>query len=133
MTAISDLHTLLAAMEPQLNPGVFVFATVASLAQVDPDSVVAMIRESNGLSVVMTEADALRQEIACDFRSAWITLNVNSALEAVGLTAAFAHTLGEAQISCNVIAGNYHDHIFVPVDSADAALAALRSLQTASI
>jgi len=81
MTAISHLGTLLATMEPQLNPGVFVFASIATLADVEPDSVVAMIRESEGLSVVMTEADALRQEIAHDFRSAWITLNVNSALE----------------------------------------------------
>jgi hypothetical protein len=132
MTAISHLGTLLATMEPQLNPGVFVFASVATLADVEPDSVVAMIRESEGLSVVMTEADALRQEIAHDFRSAWITLNVNSALEAVGLTEAFARALGEVQVSCNVVAGNYHDHIFVPIDAADVAIEALRSLQSAS-
>ncbi len=132
MTAISHLGTLLATMEPQLNPGVFVFASIATLADVEPDSVVAMIRESEGLSVVMTEADALRQEIAHDFRSAWITLNVNSALEAVGLTEAFARALGEVQVSCNVVAGNYHDHIFVPIDAADAAIATLRSLQSAA-
>jgi hypothetical protein len=132
MTAITDLNTLLATMEPQLNPGVFVFSTIATLADVEPDSVIAMVRESEGLSVVMTEADALRQEVAHDFRSAWITLNVNSALEAVGLTAAFARALGDVQISCNVIAGNYHDHIFVPIDAVDTAIAALRSLQSAS-
>jgi len=133
MTAISDLDTLLATMEPQLNPGVFVFATVASLAEVDLDSVIAMVRESEGISIVMTESDALRLGIAHDFRSAWITLNVNSALEAVGLTAAFARALGDVNISSNVIAGSYHDHIFVPVAQADAALKALRSLQEASL
>lgn len=133
MTAISDLNTLLATMDPQLNAGVFVFATVESLAAVDPYSVVAMVRESEGISIVMTESDALRQNIAHDFRSAWITLNVNSALEAVGLTAAFARALGEADISSNVVAGNFHDHIFVPVGQADAALTALRSLQKASL
>ena len=132
MGAIFDLDSLLATMEPRRNPGVFVFATVSSLGDVEPDSVVAMVVEAEGISVVMTETDALRQSISYDFRSAWITLSVNSALEAVGLTAAFARVLGDAQISCNVIAGNYHDHIFVPVDSADAAIDALRSLQSAS-
>jgi hypothetical protein len=48
----------------------------------------------------------------------------------VGLTVAFARMLGDAQISCNVIAGNFRDHIFVPVDSADAAMRALQSLQS---
>src|SRR5680860_1095955 len=133
MTAISDLDSLLSAMEPQHNPGVFVFATVASLGDIDADSVVAMIVEAEGISVVMSESDALRQSIPHSFRSAWITLTVNSALEAVGLTAAFARALGDAQISCNVIAGNYHDHIFVPIDSVDAAMGALRSLQSASL
>ncbi|EPR76969.1 hypothetical protein ADILRU_0808 [Leifsonia rubra CMS 76R] len=130
MSAISDLNTLLADMEPRLNRGVFVFATVAELRNVEIDSVVAMVVEAEGISVVMTESDALRQSISFEFRSAWITLTVNSALEAVGLTAAFARALGDAQISCNVIAGNFHDHIFVPVDSADAAMRALQSLQS---
>ena len=129
MSAIIDLEALLAGMEPTLNPGVFVFATVEALGDVEPETVVAMIIEPEGLSVVMTEADALRQSIPHDFRSAWITLTVNSALEAVGLTSAFARALGDVNISSNVIAGNYHDHIFVPVDSADAALTALRALQ----
>ncbi|EAR25481.1 hypothetical protein A20C1_04421 [marine actinobacterium PHSC20C1] len=132
MTAISDLDSLLATMQPELNPGIFVFTTVLALSEVELDSVVALVVEAEGISVVMSETDALRQAIPYDFRSAWITLKVNSALEAVGLTAAFARALGDVQISCNVIAGNYHDHIFVPIDAADAALAALRSLQLAS-
>ncbi|QYH35892.1 ACT domain-containing protein [Salinibacterium sp. M195] len=132
MTAISDLDVLVASMEPQLNDGVFVFATVGSLAEVDLTSIMALVQEPEGISVVMTEADALRQGIAHEFRSSWITLTVTSALEAVGLTAAFARALGDVQISCNVIAGHHHDHIFVPTESTDAALAALRGLQRAA-
>ncbi|MBH0023886.1 ACT domain-containing protein [Salinibacterium sp. SWN248] len=132
MAAISDLNELVASMEPHLNEGVFVFATVGSLAEVDESSIVALMREPEGLSVVMSEADAGRQGIAHEFRSSWITLTVTSALEAVGLTAAFAQALGDVQISCNVIAGRHHDHIFVPTDSTDAALAALRGLQVSA-
>jgi len=93
---------------------------------------VAVMREREGISVVMTEADAVRQGVPHEFRSSWITLTVTSALDAVGLTAGFAKALGDAQISCNVIAGHHHDHLFVPVESTDAALTALRSLQSAA-
>ncbi|MEV8253771.1 ACT domain-containing protein [Rhodoglobus sp. NPDC076762] len=132
MAAISDLNELLASMHPQRNDGVFVFATVTSLDSIEASSIVALMREHEGISVVMTEADARRQGIEHEFRSSWITLTVTSALEAVGLTAAFARALGEAGISCNVIAGHHHDHLFVPVESTDAALQALRSLQASA-
>jgi hypothetical protein len=55
-------------------------------------------------------------------------LEVHSALEAVGLTAAISNVLKDAGISCNVVAGYTHDHLFVPVDRAQDALAALRTL-----
>ena len=63
------------------------------------------------------------------FRAAWISLHVHSDLQAVGLTAAFANALGSVGISCNVIAGAYHDHIFVPLEKAQAAMQALQDLQ----
>jgi hypothetical protein len=65
------------------------------------------------------------------FRAAWITLTVHSDLEAVGLTAAVSVALGAAGISCNVVAGTYHDHLFVPAQKAADAMAALRKLQAA--
>jgi hypothetical protein len=56
---------------------------------------------------------------------------VNSDLQSVGLTAAFATALGEAGISCNVVAGHHHDHIFVPLALATKAMVELRKLQEA--
>lgn len=91
---------------------------------------VAIVHEVEGVTVVVAEADALRRDWNVVFHSAWITLRVHSDLAAVGLTAAFARVLGDAGISCNVIAGSYHDHLFVPIDRADDAMAALHSLQT---
>ena len=40
----------------------------------------------------------------------WIQLEVHSALEAKGLTAAFSRALADSLISANVVAGFYHDH-----------------------
>jgi hypothetical protein len=63
------------------------------------------------------------------FRAAWISLTVHSDLQAVGLTAAFSTALGQAGISCNVVAGAFHDHIFVPVAQTQQTMAVLRALQ----
>ncbi|WP_274571975.1 ACT domain-containing protein [Neisseria leonii] len=131
--AIRDLTVLLRSMEPVWNEGVYAFATVsdAAAAGLDWRDVVASIREREGLSVVMAEPLLRQYGLTSHFRAAWITLNVHSDLAAVGLTAAFAAALGEAQISCNVVAGNCHDHIFVPYGEAEAAMAVLRRLQQA--
>jgi hypothetical protein len=77
----------------------------------------------------MEEGAARAAGVALLFRAAWITLTVHSDLNAVGLTAAFARALGEANISCNVIAAAYHDHIFVPVEEGERAVNVLRELQ----
>jgi uncharacterized protein len=130
MNPVSDLSVLLKTLEPVLNPGVFVFASVKDGHTIDPTIIVASIREPEGLSVITSEADAEVAGLNVLFKCAWITLTVNSALDAVGLTAAFASALGRSGISCNVVAGAYHDHIFVPLESAQTAMRILRQLQT---
>jgi uncharacterized protein len=130
MSPVSDLSVLLRTLEPVLNPGVFAFAAVEDGNAIDPAVIIASIREPEGLSVVTSEADARISGLNVLFKCAWITLTVNSALEAVGLTAAFATALGNSGISCNVVAGAYHDHIFVPLELADAAMHVLHLLQT---
>ena len=126
---ISDLDTLIASMEPELQPGVYVFASLPHDAVMSGAGVVATFREREGMTVVMEEGAARAAGIEPLFRAAWITLTVHSDLNAVGLTAAFARALGAANISCNVMAAAYHDHIFVPVDDAARAMDALSDLQ----
>lgn len=127
--AISDLAVLIRSMGPQLQSGVYAYCVVPGGSDVSALSPVATIAESEGLTVVLPEEQAVQAGLAVRLRAAWITLTVHSDLEAVGLTAAFAGALGRAGISCNVIAGTYHDHIFVPVEKAQTALAALEALQ----
>lgn len=129
---ISSLALLLQHMTPVLNAGEYVFATVDGAVQLELRQVIACMREPEGLSVVLDVAGAERLGIATGVRFAWVTLLVHSDLQAVGLTAAFASALGREGISCNVVAGHLHDHIFVPLDQAEAAMAALRALQQAA-
>lgn len=130
--AVRDLQTLLAAMDPVLNDGVFVFARLPDNITLPAGAVVASIREAEGLSVIVDARVAENEGLHAGFRCAWITLNVHSDLAAVGLTAAFATALASAGISCNVVAGTIHDHLFVPHAMAQSALAVLRGLQQAA-
>ena len=59
MHAISNLDTLLSNMQPVLNPGRFAFVALPAGSVLDFTSVVASIRESEGLSVVVPEQVAL--------------------------------------------------------------------------
>lgn len=129
MTAIRDLSVLLASMQPVLNKGKFYFATVDGVSFLPLNKIYASIHENEGLSVIIDEQTAQDFALTDGFCAAWITLNVHSDLEAVGLTAIFAKALAEAGIGCNVVAGNYHDHIFVPYEQAQKAMKVLLVLQ----
>ncbi|MFT4534759.1 MAG: hypothetical protein ACJA1A_000298 [Saprospiraceae bacterium] len=114
MAGETDLEKLIANMEPVLNEGDYVFATVANLDEIPRSVTICEIKEIEGVTIVLSKYDADRLNISYDYVAAWITLNIHSSLDAVGLTAAFSAALGNNGISCNVIAGYYHDHIFVP-------------------
>lgn len=132
-TPIHDLSTLLRSMEPELHEGVYVFVSVPSGQAMSPGvEPLATFREQEGLSLVLREEDAQAAGLDILFRCLWISLTVCSDLEAVGLTAAFATALAERGIPSNVVAGAFHDHLFVPVDRADDAMSALRALQTSA-
>ncbi|CAN7752301.1 ACT domain-containing protein [Caballeronia sp. LjRoot29] len=126
---ITDLNMLLASMSPERQPGVYIYATVPFAYDLGNIVPLATFREREGLTIIVEEGAASRAGIRSLFRAAWITLTVHSDLQAVGLTAAFATALGKANVSCNVVAAAYHDHIFVPIESADAAMVALQELQ----
>lgn len=88
----------------------------------------ASVVEPEGRSVVISADEAARLGLSSDYQAAWIRLDVHSSLAAVGLTAAVSNELADHDISCNVIAGNVHDHLLVAASRADEALAALAVL-----
>ncbi|WP_436323429.1 ACT domain-containing protein [Vibrio cidicii] len=129
MSAITDLDLLLKSMSPKLLDGEYVFCCVdgplADYLHLEP---MATFREQEGLTLVVPRDKAELGGLRFDGTFRLITLTVHSSLQAVGLTAAFASQLAEHGISANVVAGYYHDHIFVPQEKAHAALQALESL-----
>jgi hypothetical protein len=50
----------------------------------------------------------------------------------VGFLAAITARLAEAGISVNAVSAFHHDHLFVPADRGDEAMAALRDMSAAS-
>jgi len=131
MAGITDIQVLLKDMKPVLDKTEYVFTSFEvnnlneKIISLNP---LATFQENEGLTAVITKKTAEQQNLACDAVFNKITLEVHSSLEAVGLTAAIATALTANNISANVIAGYYHDHIFVLVDNAELALATLIEL-----
>lgn len=122
----ASLSELLAALEPELLPGEFVYVSLPNGSITSACR--ATVIEPEGISAVMFQSDAEEEGLEYDSTFSWITLKVFSSLTSVGLTAAVSTVLAEAGISCNVIAGYHHDHLLVPVERAEEAVAILLSL-----
>jgi hypothetical protein len=123
---VKSLDQMLAQMSPELAPRTYVFASVQQAPErLDP---LMAFHEDEGLTLIVTDDQARAHGWPVDHPMKRITLRVHSALDGVGLTAAFSAELARAGISCNVVAGYHHDHLFVPEADAERALAALRRL-----
>jgi uncharacterized protein len=126
---ISSLNLLLCSMDPVLVSGTYAFVSAPHEAALASVQVIASTREPEGLSAIVDEADAIALNLKILFRAAWITLTVTSDLQSIGFTAAVSAAMAQAGISCNVVAGAWHDHLFVPVERAEEAMAVLVELQ----
>ncbi len=130
MVGETDLNKMLKSMSPVLSAVDYVFlsfkdAGYGDYAELEP---IVSVAEAEGLTLVVEKRMAIEQSLTFESSYKRITLMVHSSLEAVGLTAAFSAKLTEHNISANVIAGYFHDHIFVQSSEADRALIALKEL-----
>ncbi|MBU0806900.1 ACT domain-containing protein [Pseudomonas spirodelae] len=128
MAGETSLTTLLRSMTPVLNEGAYVFCSLTDATQLQGVQPLGSFQEREGLTVIVQRQQAEQLQLEIDYVAAWLTLNVHSALAAVGLTAAVAGALAGAGISCNVIAGYYHDHLFVAHADGPRALGVLQQL-----
>ena len=127
MTGESNLEKLLGSMSPALVSGEFVFCSFPNARYGNHSGLepIAAVTENEGLTLVIPKSKADEHKLSYDSVFRGITLEIHSSLNAVGLTAAFSSKLGEHGISANVIAGYFHDHIFVQREHAEKAIAAL--------
>ena len=117
---VSALEDMLAGMSPKLDDQSYTFAVLGD-GEPPLTTVFAIVREAEGTTVILPMGEA-----QSDY--ARISLQVHSALDGVGLTAAVSTALAKAGIACNVIAGYYHDHLFVPWERREEAMEILRDL-----
>ncbi|MEQ8293678.1 MAG: ACT domain-containing protein [Roseovarius sp.] len=129
-----DTAAMIAGMAPVADGVTWHFCTTADaeLAARARPTALASFAEAEGMSLVLSEKEAVALGFDTDLPMARITLTVQSALDGVGLTAAVATALATALagegIPCNMVAGYHHDHVFVPVAQAERALEVLRRL-----
>ncbi|MGL5757333.1 ACT domain-containing protein [Plesiomonas sp.] len=123
----TNLTVLLQNMKPTLSKGDYVFVTVteSALPNILTYKPQGLFTESEGITAILLQqhADTLALSYSSVFNM--ITLTIHSSLDAVGLTAAVAGKLADYNISANVVAAYYHDHIFVPKSQAQQAMQAL--------
>ncbi len=125
MAGESNLEKLLSAMKPVLLPGVYVFATVPSELETKDLAPRMVFEEAEGKTLILLQETAKKHELKHEFPSRMITLNIHSSLDAVGFIAAITTELAALKMGVNPVSAFYHDHLFVPADRADQALAAL--------
>ena len=128
-----DLAKLLSSLTVTRHDGVWRFETIpaaqASWSELvnlrDVRDIVMLFQEAEGLTVVTAATD----ETPVDNQWAWLQLDVYSDLQAVGFLAEVARALSEVGVPCNAVAAYHHDHIFVPIERADDAIAAIEALR----
>ena len=128
MAGKTELIQLLNELEPVLHLGEYVFVSTNDSVALDSKEIIASFKEEEGTTFILEKEKADALQLDYDYVASWITLNVHSSLEAVGLTAAVSTALAQEGISCNVVAAYYHDHIFVAQPEAKAAMQALTHL-----
>ncbi|MDP5216085.1 ACT domain-containing protein [Ruegeria sp. 2205SS24-7] len=121
---VTDTNAMISGMNPVLLADTYAFVFWPHDVPW-PEGTVASYVEPEGLSLIIP-AQAAPAEAAA---MRCITLQVNSALDGVGLTAVVSSALAQARIPANVVAAYHHDHVYVPADMAERAFAILTDLQ----
>lgn len=132
MAGEKDLNVLLRSMTATLVDGTFVFVTQSQRDVPARIPVKMRFEEEEGTTLIVLKSDAEAFGLPYEFSCRMITLNVHSALEAVGFIARVATTLAAAGMGVNPVSGFFHDHLFVPEGRESDAMAILTDLAQSS-
>lgn len=119
-------EAMIGQMSPSLDTQGYVFVTDAAPVS----DALATFREREGLSQILPIEAARAAGLDISMPMARVVLEVHSALDGVGLTAAVASALASQGIACNMVAAFHHDYVFVPLKDAARALTLLQRLQS---
>lgn len=137
MAKNSELAGLLKGLQPTPSEGKYCIGTfdeaqLMGIANYLPH-IIGIFRESEGITVIFSEEAASALEIYTDKKMegpfALIALKASSSLFSIGLLAKVTDALAKEGIACNAFSAYHHDHLLVPYEKKDAALAALLKLQ----
>lgn len=124
-----DLRRLLGGMQAVLDPASYVFCRMREGLATDRLTARGIFHESEGVTLIVEQGEAERSGLTPEFVARRIELTVHSDLNAVGFIARIATELAAAGIPCNAVAALYHDHLYVPAELAERALAVLTALE----
>lgn len=128
MSGETNLNTLLASMSADLIDDLFVFVTLQDRKMPDGLTPRMMFQEAEGMTLILTKDDADAHALPFEFPCRMITLNIHSALDAVGFIARIATELAKHNMGVNPVAGFFHDHLFVPDGREHDALAVISQI-----
>ncbi|WP_289060751.1 ACT domain-containing protein [uncultured Zobellia sp.] len=128
MAGEKNLAEMIKGMTPKLNEGEYVFVTLPNVDHISRADTICEFKEEEGVTVIIAKQKADALQLPYEYITSWITLEIHSSLEGVGLTALFSSELAKNNISCNVVAAYYHDHIFVDHKVGEKAVNVLKTL-----
>ena len=130
MTGQTNLPEVLKSLRVSCDNVEYGFATVKNQPIVPDNQVLGTFREGEGITVFATKEYFEKNHIPHEGPYAKLTIEVHTSLELVGLTAVLATKLAENNISANVVAAYFHDHIFVQYGLRKNAINVIQHLRT---
>ena len=126
-----DLSNLLNNLQPNLLNEDYVFITLEDYSFDFSNLLhpIATFKEEEGLTLVISEERAKRENFEYNSVFKCISLGAHSSLTSVGLIATISKLLSTKGISCNVFSGYFHDHLFVQKSLSKEALELLKSIK----
>jgi hypothetical protein len=129
MPGQTNLSEVLRSLQVSCDDIEYGFASVREEQINIDDKILGLFKESEGLTVIAPKEYFESKSIQYEGPYAKLTIEVHTSLELVGLTAVLAKKLAENKISANVIAGYFHDHIFVQYAVRQKAIKAINDLK----